>query len=246
MKYYSFICFFFLIKRSFGFSANSFKSSLRSLQLTPNQQIYYDYLKDDETPIVICHGKAGTGKTMISTLHGLSELKRKKYDKIIITRPTVLVDADNFGALPGNINDKMSPLIQHICNFVGQEHGSSANLYNIVKENKIEIIPLEYIRGHNFISSYIIADEMQNSTNKQMKALLTRMGTTSKLVIMGDTEQSDLDNANGLSDFLLRYNSYTQLNDNAAFVKSIQMTTDDIMRSDIVKEVLNIYDHLAI
>ncbi len=46
----------------FAFSANSFKSSLRSLQLTPNQKIYYDYLKDDETPIVVCHGKAGSGK----------------------------------------------------------------------------------------------------------------------------------------------------------------------------------------
>jgi phosphate starvation-inducible PhoH-like protein len=244
MKYYIIACFGIFFKDSLAFSANGFKSTLKSLQLTPNQQIYYDYLQDDDAPIVICHGSSGSGKTMIPIIHALDQLKKKKYDKIIITRPSVLVDADNFGALPGNINDKIFPLIRHIGEIIGDEPKQTTNLYNIVKENKIEVIPLEYIRGYSFKNCFILADEMQNATKGQMKALLTRISDNSKMVITGDYEQSDLNCENGLYHFLLRYNSYIQFISNPQFVKSIQMTREDIMRSDIVKEVLSIYDYI--
>ena len=223
-----------------GFSANSFKSTLKSLKLTPNQQTFYDYLRDDEAPVVICHGLSGTGKTTIGILHALDELKKKRKDKIILTRPTVLVDSDNFGALPGNINDKMSPLLKHVMNIIGDEPNNSSNLYNIVKENKIEIIPLEYIRGHNFKNSLLICDESQNASNRQMKALLTRIGIGTKLIVLGDCGQSDLEGENGLADFIDKYDNYKS-HTTSNFVKKIEFTEEDIKRSDIVKEILRIY-----
>ena len=232
------------IKYIYGFTAvNSFSTTLKSLKLTPNQQIFYNYLQDDETSIVICHGISGTGKSYLSTLYALNELKSKRKDKIILTRPTVLIDSTDFGALPGNINDKMTPYMQHICYIIGSEPNNSSNLYNIVKENKIEVIPLEYMRGHTFKDLVVIADEMQNSTNRQMKALLTRIGTGSKVIVLGDQEQSDLDNheENGLINFINKYKNYSK-NNKANFVKIVKFTEEDIKRSDIVKEVLKIYE----
>lgn len=221
-------------------STNTFASTIKSMELTENQLKYYTLLKDDETPIVVCTGVSGTGKSTLAVLHSLSEIKKKNKDQIILTRPSVLVDADNFGALPGSINEKMQPLFNHICEIIGEEHGSSANLYNIIKDNKIKIIPLEYIRGNNCKNCILLCDEMQNSTIRQMKALLTRTGVNCKVIIIGDYEQSDLNCENGLKDFVNKYIYYTKKTI-ADFIKTIELTEDDIKRSDIIKEVLNIY-----
>lgn len=224
-----------------GFSVNTFASTLKSMTLTENQQKYYNLLKDEESPIVVCTGPSGSGKTVIGILHALSEVKKKNKEKIILTRPTVLVDSNNFGALPGDINEKMGPLLSHICNIIGDEHGSSSNLFNIIKDNKIEVIPLEYIRGHTFRNAVVVCDEMQNSTKKQMKALLTRTGVDCKVIVVGDYEQSDLNDENGLKDFVNKLIYYSKSNI-ATFIKSVEFSEDDIKRSDVVKEVLKIYN----
>jgi len=102
----------------------------------------------------------------------------------------------------------------------------------------IVFIPLAYIRGRNFSNSIIIADEMQNSTPLQMKTLLTRLADDSKVIVLGDTKQSDLDvkQGNGLADLAARV--HNDPNDNVGIVK---FGVDDIRRSEIVKHVLRLY-----
>ena len=107
----------------------------------------------------------------------------------------------------------------------------------MIENQIIEIIPLGYMRGRTFKNSYIIADEMQNSTPNQFKMITTRIGDNSRMVITGDLKQSDLRENNGLTDFLDR-SKFKNLNE----ISIIKLEQDDVERSNIVKTVLGIYE----
>ena len=107
----------------------------------------------------------------------------------------------------------------------------------MIENQIIEIIPLGYMRGRTFKNSYIIADEMQNSTPNQFKMITTRLGDNSRMVITGDLKQSDLRENNGLTDFLDR-SKFKNLNE----ISIIKLDQNDVERSNIVKTVLGIYE----
>jgi phosphate starvation-inducible PhoH-like protein len=231
---------------------NPFAAALRNLQLTANQQLYIAALKDPSVPLVVCTGPAGTGKTALTVLHALSELRRKHTTRFVLTRPTVLIDSEDFGALPGNIYDKTAPLFKHIQEIAADADGCVAEAHNILKQKSIDVVPLEYLRGLTFQDSWILADEMQNSTPRQMQALLTRMGQNAKLVVCGDTEQSDLNGPNGLHDFVTRLSrAHDSVNEGGQTfcedgislesIQMIQMTDEDVKRSALVKMLLGLY-----
>jgi phosphate starvation-inducible PhoH-like protein len=103
-------------------------------------------------------------------------------------------------------------------------------------KNYVEICPLAYMRGRTFENPWIIGDEMQNSTSSQMKMLLTRIGKDSKMIVTGDCDQHDRGfDENGLSDLLSRL---CNLSTN---IRHIQFTEDDVMRSEVIKEILRMY-----
>ena len=110
----------------------------------------------------------------------------------------------------------------------------------MLKEKTIEICPLAYMRGRTFKNAYIIADEMQNSTPNQMKMLLTRIGENSKMVITGDLNQHDRKyDENGLKDIFEKLNNKTYKR-----IECITFDHEDIERSPIVKDILDIYGDL--
>lgn len=211
---------------------------------TPNQELYVDSLNKKKLTIV--HGPAGTGKTMIACAHAVQELNSGMYKKVVITRPAVTVDEEH-GFLPGDMNQKMLPwLIPIYDNFTMFTTKSTLDYY--IDTGKIEIAPLSFIRGRTFHNTLIIADEMQNSTKNQMKTLLTRLGTDSNMIVTGDLQQCDLyvdeDKDNGLIDFIKRFNSFNNEGiDDDTFVSVIELNQDDVQRSDVVKHILDIYDH---
>jgi len=100
----------------------------------------------------------------------------------------------------------------------------------------LRVEPLGFLRGRTFENTFILADEMQNSTKSQMQLLLTRLGPGCKLVVTGDLNQSDVGPDNGLADFLDRVHGLDLEN-----VDVVEMDHSDIMRSDVVKEILSIY-----
>jgi phosphate starvation-inducible PhoH-like protein len=185
-------------------------------------QRYITLLEALKPSIVIVNGRSGTGKTMQACKIGQKMVGAGIYDKIILTRPAVTSEEDH-GFIPGTLDDKMKPWIKPCMQYLNS------------KKTLVEICPLAYMRGLTFDKSWIIADEMQNSTESQMLMLLTRIGYGSKLVIAGDPGQTDDPKFTGLSDLIRR----------VAPSENIQMVTlNEVKRSPVIEEVLDMYEHL--
>ena len=200
-----------------------------------HQEEYVTILRSREKKIVVATGPAGTGKTLFATEFAIKNYLSGNCEKLIFTRPSVSVDED-LGYLPGTLEEKMAPWIRPIYdilyNFIPPKE-----IEHMMEEKIIEIAPLGFMRGRTFKNSWIVADEMQNSTISQMKMLLTRLGENSRLVITGDLEQFDRNNElNGLDDFLTKFKGKR-----SSSITSYEFQRSDIQREDVVREVLDIY-----
>jgi phosphate starvation-inducible PhoH-like protein len=199
------------------------------------QEQYVHLLKQKHKKIVVSSGPAGTGKTLFATEFGVRNFLNGTYEKLVFTRPSVSVD-EELGFLPGTLEEKMAPWIRPIYdvlyNFI-----TPKEVTTLLEEKLIEIAPLGYMRGRTFKNTWIVADEMQNSTISQMKMLMTRLGENSRLVITGDLEQHDRFNeVNGLEDFLEKFKGKR-----SSSISSFEFQRGDIQREEVVKEVLDIY-----
>ena len=195
-------------------------------------------LEDKNINIVFAIGPAGTGKTLISTLVGIKSLMSNKLNKLVVTRPAVSVD-EQHGFLPGTLQEKMAPWTRPIFD-VFEDYYTPDQIEYMLNDNKVEIAPLAYMRGRTFKNSYIIADEMQNATDNQMKMLLTRIGEGSKLVVTGDLNQHERGyESNGLKCFMERLE--TAQSDR---IKMVRFSSKDIERHPVVTEVLRLYKEI--
>jgi phosphate starvation-inducible PhoH-like protein len=203
-------------------------------------------LKSNEKKVIFATGPAGTGKTMIACNYGLYYLLTGAYEKIIFTRPLISVD-EEIGFLPGTMEEKMAPWIRPMMDVLSQVI-TQKEIQALMDEKIIEIVPLGYMRGRTFINTWIVADEMQNSTMNQMKMLTTRLGKGSRMIITGDLEQCDLPIVknsrsshvkieNGLNDILNRIKNSEKSPRIAEFAFDIE----DVQREEVVKDILNIY-----
>jgi phosphate starvation-inducible PhoH-like protein len=159
--------------------------------LKPRSDNQKEYIRSiAENVITFCQGSAGSGKTHCAVGLALEYLFDEKVRKIIITRPVVEA-GEKIGYLPGKYEEKLFPYLlpieDEINHFVSPAQNASLKL-----NNKIEIVPLGFMRGRNFHNCFIVADECQNASYDQLKMLLTRIGNNSKMVLTGDTSQSDL------------------------------------------------------
>lgn len=200
-----------------------------------HQQQYISLLKQKNKKIIVVAGPAGTGKTLFATEYGIRNFMLGTYDKLVFTRPSVSVDED-LGYLPGTMEDKMAPWIRPIYDILYQ-HMSPTDLNHYMEEKTIEIAPLGFMRGRTFKNTWIVADEMQNSTISQMKMLLTRLGENSRIIVTGDLDQHDrVGEINGLEDFLNKFRGKR-----SASISSIEFEKNDVQREEVVKEVLDLY-----
>lgn len=217
---------------------------LRVLEKRPNHKVFADHLRNDSVKLLVGIGPAGSGKTLLSCAHAINRLLQKDISKVLITRPAVAMD-ESHGFLPGDLESKMMPWLVPIYDAF-KEYVTIHRLKELIHNEEIEICPLSFIRGRTFNNAWIIADEVQNSTCNQMKTLLTRIGKDSKMVLTGDLEQCDLKGPNGLEDFLKRYYYYASEYDTLdedEMIKIVSFDEDDIMRSEIVRHVLNVYKY---
>lgn len=216
--------------------ARKFSASTHIKPITPKQNHYLDQLQNSFIPVVIGFGPPGSGKTLWPCFTGIEKLLNKDVEKLVLTRPTINTGRD-LGALPGNIEKKLDPWLRSIYDQMYKFYDKKL-IQNLLSDEKIEICPLEFMRGRSFDSTYIIADEMQNSYPDQHKMLLTRIGQNTKLAITGDLEQTDIKLKNGLEDFIDRYDSMEK---KTSLISIIEFDSDDVQRSEVVKEIIKIY-----
>ncbi len=164
------------------------------------QNFALNLLLDPDVDFVTLSGQAGTGKTLLALAAGLQQvLEERRYNEIIITRVTVPVGED-IGYLPGTEEEKMSPwmgalddnlevLNQSGSGNHGGEWGRAATQELI--RSKVKIKSMNFMRGRTFLNKYVIIDEAQNLTPKQMKTLITRAGPGTKIICMGNLAQID-------------------------------------------------------
>jgi phosphate starvation-inducible PhoH-like protein len=209
---------------------------------TVNQEEYVRCLNDKNTKILFAVGPAGTGKTLLACNNAIRELKDGKIEKIVLTRPVVPVEEEEIGFLPGNINKKMDPWTRPIFD-IFLDFYSQKDIDNMLYNNKIEISPLAFMRGRTFKNSYIIADEMQNSSPTQMIMLTTRIGEGSKMIITGDLNQTDRGQQSGLFDFIEKYTRYEKYHNKSDDIRVVRLNNTDIERNPVIVKVLDIYQY---
>ncbi len=161
------------------------------------QNLALNLLMDPEIDCVTILGPAGTGKTLLALAAGLAQtLERNRFAEIIMTRVTIPLGED-IGFLPGTEEEKMEPwmgaLMDNLEVLTRSEEGGNWGraATNDLLRNRIKIRSLNFMRGRTFLNRFIILDEAQNLTPKQMKALVTRAGPGSKVICLGNIAQID-------------------------------------------------------
>jgi len=214
------------------------KPKKQRVEIIPRNLAQEDLVSSLQNPanhITFAIGSAGTGKTLLGTLHAIKALKEGIIEKIVITRPNISVDDRDIGFLPGSIIEKMSPWMMPILD-VFAEYFTQPEIEAMLEEKVIEMVPLAYIRGRTFKQSLVLFDEAQNSTASSMLSVLTRLGEDSQMVVTGDLAQSDRGRDNGLLDFVERFERNPQPG-----ISVVKFGVKDVERSDAVRQVLALY-----
>lgn len=200
-----------------------------------NQKNYFDALNNND--IVFGVGAAGSGKTYLAVCYALSQLKKNKIKKIIITRPVVEA-GEKLGFLPGDLKEKIDPYLIPIYDAINDIIGTEQT-NKLLEKGIIEIAPLAYMRGRTLDNAIIILDEAQNTTENQMKMFLTRLGFNSKMIVTGDMTQIDLQNniKSGLVQVL-------HLLKGIKDIKFIIFDKIDVMRHPLVSKIIARYEEL--
>jgi phosphate starvation-inducible PhoH-like protein len=202
------------------------------VQLTDRQKEFSEIIENNQ--IIICTGPAGTAKTFVTMFTSLKLLSMREYDKVITTKP-IQESGEKLGFLPGDINEKISPYMESFVLTLEKIIGKQETKI-LVEKGVIEARPLAYMRGSTFDRSIMILDEAQNCDLRQLILFVTRMGETSKIIICGDVEQSDIAKSqSGLLDFM-------NIIKNIKGTSSFTFNREDIVRSKILIEITDSYN----
>lgn len=212
------------------------KISLKLYQreLNPKQKQFLELASAKTSKIIFVSGPAGTSKTFLSVLHALTMLNDKKVSDLIYIRSAVESSDTKLGFLPGEADDKLAPYIQPLLDKMS-EMLPKGDIDVLRKEERVTGIPVGFLRGLNWNAKVIIADEAQNMTYKELLTLITRTGEFSKVFILGDPDQSDI---NGKSGFIKMISHFDDEESRQNGIHVFRLTEDDIVRSGLVQFII--------
>jgi phosphate starvation-inducible PhoH-like protein len=200
---------------------------------TVNQRRYLEAIERND--LVFGIGPAGTGKTYLAVAMAISALINKQVARIILTRPAVEA-GERLGFLPGTLQEKVDPYLRPLYDAL-YDMLDSERVEKLLERNVIEVAPIAFMRGRTLNDSFIILDEAQNSTQEQMKMVITRQGFNSKMVVNGDITQIDL--PTGRMSGLIHAVEVLKGVEGISFV---QFDERDVVRHTLVQRIVKAYE----
>lgn len=199
--------------------------------LTSKQKEFIALALDKQSKLIFVSGPAGTAKTYLAVQAALSMINSKRVSDLIYVRSVVESADSKMGFLPGEVGDKMAPFIAPLMEKL--EELLPKNQIDILKkEERIAGFPVGHLRGRNWNAKVIIGDEAQNMTFKELLTLITRTGEFTKVFILGDPEQSDI---NGKSGFLKMVSIFDDDESKSNGIHVFRFEDKDIVRSGLVR-----------
>lgn len=207
---------------------------IKEFKWTEKQKQIIEQLLDKNNKIVLLSGPAGSSKTLLSIYAALKYLQEKKISEILYVRTVIESASKSMGFLPGTEEEKFAlfsiPLREKL-----QELLSKNDEIKLFKEERLKSLPVNFMRGISLNAKFIVGDELQNFTFKEIITLMTRIGQFSKMILAGDTMQSDINSHSGFKQVI---DIFSDKESQEQGIIHIKLGTEDIMRSQIVRFIV--------
>ena len=207
--------------------------TIKELKWTPKQKEFIDLSLAKDTKIMMVNGPAGSSKSILATYCALKLLSEKRISDIVYVRSAVESSDSKLGYLPGDADEKLHvyniPFLEKLDELLPR-----CEVDKLEKEKRVSMYPVNYSRGMSWNAKCIIFDEAQNSTQKEIITVLTRLGRFSRCFVLADPNQTDLPSGKGGA-FERMFQLFSDDDSRANGIQSFQFDEDDIMRSELVK-----------
>ena len=222
-----------------NFSPFDFKFKKRLFNFTEKQKEFISLATNEQTKIILVEGPAGSSKTLMGVYCALLLMKEKRINNIMYLRSVIESAQKSMGFLKGGFDEKLSPFTDIIDDKLSElvEPQDIALLKN---SQRIETMPLNYVRGCSWRKKFILVDESQNFCAKELLSVMTRIGEGSVMVLAADRTQDDINNS-GFADV---YDLFDDEEAKEQGIHTFQFTEEDIVRSKIVKYVVKKFKQL--
>ncbi|MFB6230095.1 MAG: PhoH family protein [Salinibacter sp.] len=185
--------------------------------------------------VVFAIGPAGTGKTYVAVALAVAALNNHEVNRIVLSRPAVEA-GEELGFLPGDFYEKVAPYLRPLYDAL-EDMMPRDELAESLEQDRVEVVPLAYMRGRTLKSSFVILDEAQNATTGQMKMFLTRLGPHSQAIVTGDITQTDLKDRSASG--LIQVQHILKGIDGIDFV---YLEREDVARHRLVQDIIAAYE----
>lgn len=206
--------------------------ALKPLNWTPRQKEFLELALHKETRIIFVNGPAGSTKTILAVYSALELLNQHRVSDIMYIRSAVESADSKLGYLPGEVDDKMAyygiPFSDKL-----EELLSRNDIQALTKDERIHVMPVNYIRGQSWNARFAIVDEAQNMTRKEIFTILTRVGKFSKCFVLADPAQSDINGKSGA--FVKLAKHFADTEGKAKGVHYFELAEQDIMRDELTR-----------
>lgn len=214
---------------------------IRELNWTDRQKNFINLATAKETNLILVRGPAGASKTVISTFCALTLLNQHRVSDILYVRAAVESADSKLGFMPGDLETKISyygiPFADKLDELLDKN-----TIVGLHKEKRIEILPVNYLRGVSWNAKYILVDEAQNLTQKELITILTRIGKFTKCIVMADPDQSDINGKSG--GFNMTYDLFNDEESKSKGIFTFEFEEKDIMRSELTKYLVHRFKEL--
>jgi phosphate starvation-inducible PhoH-like protein len=214
--------------------------TIRPFKWTEKQQRFIEAALDKNTRAIICRGKAGTGKTLLSLYCCLELMNRKVISDIIFYRNPIESAAKSLGYLSGNYDEKIAPYGEPLQDHL-KELTDKATADSLFKEGRISIDSIGFAKGRTHNATGIILDEAEDLNIQELELIMGRMGRFSKVFIIGDDRQSNIKNS-GFTRVLHAFNNEEAT---AKGIVTFEFGVEDIMRDPLLKYILGVFESLT-